>query len=202
MRFLKQLKIINIVIFIIMFMSACDGGSSDSPGSDGDREGNGNSQTDPSALSPPGAQRDWLTFEHLFDPIYPHLSPIHNDYFMPVGESQEALHAFSGTIQVDSRRLTGNFTEFYIAEDESFKNFPLVDLSFVSDGDSLIPLNRDRQVVLGDNSFWGIILDPGKVWSEEADQGWSRAIFLLHLFQHDEIKVTMALRRFYIMITK
>ncbi len=164
-----------LLLFVLM---ACGGSESQSP-SNHDNSDSGGSllNTDATALSLPGAKRDWLTKEALLADAYPHTSPIHNGYFMPVGDSSAALHEFSGTIILDTRRLLGDFEEFRINGDESFKNFPDVDLSFISHNGALIPTNRDRQVTLSDNSFWGIILDPGTVWSETTDEGWSRASF-------------------------
>ena len=161
-----------ILLLLVVFLSKCGGGSSSptlfvplAP-------------TINTALSlPPEDERDWLTQSNLIATNYPHSSPIHNAYFMPVGVENSAIDEFSGTIQVNAGRLIGNFSENYISGDESFKNFPQVDLSFVSFDGALIPLNRDRQVSLSDDSFWGIILDPGKVWSESSDNGWSRASF-------------------------
>ncbi|WP_196137816.1 serine hydrolase domain-containing protein [Aliikangiella sp. G2MR2-5] len=133
--------------------------------------------TSSSALSAPTNKRDWLTAAHLNEPDYPHSSPIHNSYFLPIGNTSAELHKFSGRIQINSRRLLGNFSEYYIGGDESFKNFPDISLEFISDSGKLIPLHRDRQLKADDNSFWGVILDPGLVWSEDSDDGWSRASF-------------------------
>ncbi|PCI69448.1 MAG: hypothetical protein COB38_08215 [Gammaproteobacteria bacterium] len=132
---------------------------------------------DPSILAPPSDKRAWLTKANLESNTYPHSSPIHNGYFMPVGIESPALEEFSGTITISNGQIIGNFSENYLIGDESFKNFPNVDFSFFSNNGKLIPINRDRQVTLEDDSFWGIILDPGKVWSEADDNGWSRASF-------------------------
>lgn len=133
--------------------------------------------TDPSALTAPSVERDWLKSEHLFASQYPHTSPIHNGYFLPVGDYKTALHKFSGQLKVNTRRLLGDFSAEHIPGDESFKQFPDVELTFVSENGYLIPINRDRQLSNTDNSFWGIILDPGRVWSESGDNDWSRASF-------------------------
>lgn len=169
----------GLVILVFCCLTvACGGGSSSSSSPQNNDTGNsGPAQTNTSALTAPADTRDFLTKDALESASYPHSSPIHNDYFMPVGTEDEALHEFSGTINLSTRRLVGNFSEFHIDGDESFKNFPQVDLSFVSHNGYLVPVNRDRQVSLSDNSFWGIILDPGKVWSEATDDGWSRASF-------------------------
>jgi CubicO group peptidase (beta-lactamase class C family) len=172
----NRAQIIVVIVATLLFTSLTGCNSGDSSNSSPTHEDD-TKKTDPSALSPPTTTRDWLTFDGLMSASYPHSSPIHNDYFMPVGTINPALHDFSGRINITAGKLMGNFPEYQIAGDESFKNFPDVDLSFVSDGDALIPLNRDRQVTLSDNSYWGIILEPGRVWSEPTDNGWSRASF-------------------------
>ena len=172
------MKLLDCLItgMFLASLIACGGSSSNDKPDDGGPNGTID-VTDATALTPPSTNRDWLTKSHLDSQNYPHFSPIHNDYFMPVGDYSDALHSFSGTVTIQNGRLTGDFTEYRIAGDESFKNFPQVELSFVSDGQDLIPINRDRQLTLSDDSFWGIILEPGKVWSEADDQGWSRASF-------------------------
>jgi len=156
------------LLFLLGILVAC--GSSDSQ-----------NQTEgpsvDSATDPPGSSRDWLTAEILLNGTDGHRSPIHNDYFLPVGEFQDELHTFSGSIQLNSRRLQGTFAEYAISGDESFKNFPNVVMEFVSDRGRLIPRHRGRQLRADDNSFWGLILEPGRVWSELGDDGWSRASF-------------------------
>lgn len=169
------MRIIGTVtsLLFLMVLAACDDSTSTTATTTTTKK----NTTAPSALSPAGSSRDWLTIDNLNSSEYPHFSPIHNDYFMPIGETNGPEHSFSGTIEVNSGRIIGDFIEYPIFGDESFKNFPAVNLSFVSENGILIPLNRDRQVSLTDNSFWGIILEPGRVWSEPGDAGWSRASF-------------------------
>ena len=107
----------NIVISIMFLFSllACGGGGgSDSSNNIGGNISNEIETTDPTALSAPTKIRDWITAAHLSDVNYPHSSPIHNSYFMPVGESNPALHSFSGKISITNGKLIGNFNEFTI----------------------------------------------------------------------------------------
>jgi hypothetical protein len=58
--------------------------------------------------------------------------------------------------------------------------FPSVRLTFFTVDGDLVPVTQDviRSGSLGKGtSFWDIIVQPGRVWSEQADGGWSRAAF-------------------------
>jgi hypothetical protein len=81
---------------------------------------------------------------------------------MPIVTEFSALEDFSGTIKITNGRLIGDFAENYLIGDESFKNFPKVDLSFFSHEGQLILINRDRQESLQDNSFWELFLNQAK----------------------------------------
>lgn len=176
MTLLNGIRIWVYITLIVLTTISCGGGSSDTIKKDEEPDTDFK-VTDPSALTAPTAERDWIQSTHLFTSEYPHASPIHNGYFLPVGEYSAALHKFTGRLKVESRFLFGDFNAEHITGDESFKQFPDVDLTFVSDNGYLIPINRVRQLSSTDNSFWGIILDPGRVWSEVSDDGWSRASF-------------------------
>ena len=54
--------------------------------------------TPPSCLTAPEETRNWLTQEEMMSPEYRQSSPIHNGYFMPVGEELPAAHPFEGTL--------------------------------------------------------------------------------------------------------
>ena len=49
---------------------------------------------DMSYLSAPEAPRKWLKIDELISSDYQQPSPIHNGYFVPVGEQQDAKHHF------------------------------------------------------------------------------------------------------------
>jgi hypothetical protein len=124
------------------------------------------------APMPPGEVRDQPTAQALLDNSQAPSEPIHNDYFMPMGEVGPALHGFSGTLSVPMTMMTAPGGSV-----GSANFFPAVDLTFISHGDHLIPVERD--IIRGDNrnSPWDIILSPGRVWSEAVDGGMSRASF-------------------------
>ncbi len=124
------------------------------------------------APTPPGAVRDQPTAQALLDNSEAPSEPIHNDYFMPVGAAGLALHDFSGTLSIPMTMMAAPGGS---AGSANF--FPAVDLTFISHGYHLIPV--EREIIRGrdSNSPWDIILSPGRVWSEAGDGGLSRASF-------------------------
>jgi hypothetical protein len=58
--------------------------------------------------------------------------------------------------------------------------FPAVRLSFITVDGDLVPKTQDvirTGFASKGRSYWDIIVQPGRVWSEPADGGWSRAAF-------------------------
>ncbi len=122
----------------------------------------------PSAAGP----RDQLTAAELTAGSGTPASPIHNAYFMPLGETGPALHEFSGQLSLPETKM-----QMSKAIDQGHAWFPKVTLHFVSHDRYLIPVERDIVLGEGERSFWRIIPSPGRVWSEAGDGGLSRASF-------------------------
>ena len=111
-----------------------------------------------------GPDRDRLTFSELMAAVPNQDGPINNGYFMPVGPSEPANHELSGVLEVpltDSLAVPGRFPSFSVA-------------FFTVDG-HLVPVEQD--IIRTTTGGWDLILSPGRVWSEPADAGWSRASF-------------------------
>ena len=119
----------------------------------------------------PGDTRDRLTIEALLHPDA-RLEAIHNDYFMPLGTNRAAHSEFAGTLTfpptpIKSSTLLSNWQGW----------FPNVTVSFFSHRGYLIPI--ERTIVRSEDGHpgWGVVFSPGRIWSETADRGWSRASF-------------------------
>ncbi|MDZ7748836.1 MAG: hypothetical protein U5K43_08280 [Halofilum sp. (in: g-proteobacteria)] len=72
--------------------------------------------------------------------------------------------------ELDSREVMGQDAQM----------FPGVTLEFFTHDGDLVPVTREVITPSGEaaqNSYWQIIVQPGKVWSEPGDEGWSRASF-------------------------
>jgi hypothetical protein len=93
--------------------------------------------------------------------------PVHTAYFLPVGPSAAARHAFQGTLTVNApTMMRGRYGCVGLAE--SLSGFSV---DFFTHGEHLVPVVRD---VVPLSAF---ILSPGRVWSEPGDGGMSRAAF-------------------------
>jgi hypothetical protein len=69
------------------------------------------------------------------------------------------------------------------------KIFPGVALSFFTEGSDLVPVTQDvirSGSTTRGRSYWDIIVQPGRVWSEPGDDGWSRASFPVALMHSIE----------------
>jgi len=107
---------------------------------------------------------------------------VDNAAFVPSGRVAKTHEHFFGTLKLTESAMTS--TPAKIAPNRVLGRdpqlFPGVELAFFTDGDDLVPFTQDViRYASSDrgNSFWDILVQPGKVWSEPADGGWSRAAF-------------------------
>jgi hypothetical protein len=118
--------------------------------------------------APPAAgPRYRLTAVELLASPEDGIGPIHTAYYMPIGQAEPARQVFRGTLAVPTATLSrgrhgcaglgGLLSGFEVA--------------FFTQGEHLVPVARD---ILQPS---GIILSPGRVWSEPGDGGFSRASF-------------------------
>jgi CubicO group peptidase (beta-lactamase class C family) len=126
-------------------------------------------------IEPPQGVRDKLTYDDLMNGNFPEL--VHNDYFMPIGSATPPAHPLSGEIHFSETAMDTNHSDSnWLGSGMRF--FPGFSVSVISYGEHLIPL--DREIILSgneQNSFWNIIVSPGRVWQESGDNGYSRASF-------------------------
>ncbi|HEX2524900.1 MAG TPA: hypothetical protein VHL31_01175, partial [Geminicoccus sp.] len=104
-----------------------------------------------------------------------------NQAFLPPDGARAPLEPFSGTLRLSEVEMT---TEkiFKVRQvlGKDPKIFPSVALSFFTEGSDLVPLTQDvirAGSTAQGRSYWDIIVQPGRVWSEPGDDGWSRASF-------------------------
>jgi hypothetical protein len=107
---------------------------------------------------------------------------IDNMAFVPEGHAAPAHQAFRGTLHLAEVEMTTHPADLnahqVLGKDAQY--FPAFAVDFITvDGDlvpateEVIPAGSRR----GGRSYWDLIVQPGRVWSEAADQGWSRAAF-------------------------
>ncbi len=121
-------------------------------------------------------ERDRLTATDLMADLYQGVGPVYHDYFLPVGKSAPSLHKLEGILTVPEFKM-----QFDSLEDASVsasrQYFPGFSLEFFTHEDYLVPATRDIVPSTGEESYWSIIVSPGRVWSEPGDDGMSRASF-------------------------
>jgi CubicO group peptidase (beta-lactamase class C family) len=136
------------------------------------------------------AERTLLRTADLGMPVQAY-ALVDNKAFLAPEDAQPALDAFSGNLVLSEGPMFTMPAKFksnkVLGKDPQV--FPGVTLAFTTVGDDLVPETQDviRNGTTPDGkSFWDIIVQPGKVWSEGADKGWSRASFPFSLMNSIE----------------
>jgi hypothetical protein len=118
--------------------------------------------------------RDRLTAKDLMTSEYQGDGPVNNAYFMPMGEITSATHNLEGTLVVPEFEMYDSIPDD--AEGPlGQRYFPGFSVEFFTYEQILVPAVREIVPSLAGNISWGIILSPGRVWSEAGDNGLSRA---------------------------
>jgi Beta-lactamase len=107
---------------------------------------------------------------------------IANSAFTPGSDAVAERAPFMGTLRLTETEMTTTPAVFsplsVLGRDPHL--FPGVALTFFTDKGDLVPLTQDV-IRYGSNnqgrSYWDIIVQPGRVWSQPEDSGWSRAGF-------------------------
>jgi hypothetical protein len=104
-----------------------------------------------------------------------------NDAFLPTEAHSPATEQFNGTLRLSAGEMQMQ-PELEAREvmDYDGQMFPGVGLEFFTHDGDLVPVTQDvitPTAELANDSFWQIIVQPGLVWSEPDDDGWSRASF-------------------------
>jgi len=124
------------------------------------------------------APREALTFSQLTTDTASIIHPVENSFFVAPTDAGPAPHQFSGSISISEHAMLTEPAEIVPAtiNGKQTQLFPGAELQFVSHGKYLVPVERDI-LVPDSGSFWQIQVSPGRVWSEEGDEGMSRASF-------------------------
>jgi hypothetical protein len=105
-----------------------------------------------------------------------------NTAFIPGLDAGAAHTPFLGTLRLTEVQMTTEPAAFsppmVLGRDP--KLFPGVAIAFFTDNGDLVPFTQDV-IRYGSShrgrSYWDIIVQPGRVWSQPDDDGWSRAGF-------------------------
>ncbi len=126
-------------------------------------------------VEPPQGVRDKLTASDLLNSNFQEL--VHNDYFMPIGDTLLPAHQLSGVMHFSEKVMnTSHPDSTWLGS--GMRTFPGFSIPVISYGEYLLPLYREI-IVSGNqqSSYWNIIVSPGRVWQEPGDNGYSRGSF-------------------------
>ena len=130
------------------------------------------------------ATRERITKGDLMAESYSDDGPVHNVYFTPIGESGSAIHQLEGRLAVPEFLMSDYQPDNKVMRpSESY--FPGFTLEFFTFEDHLVPVERDVILESEGKSSWNLIISPGEVWSEDTDEGMSRASFPFVLIKED-----------------
>jgi hypothetical protein len=124
----------------------------------------------PAVVPPSGTTRDRIPASELLA-TWTGNGPVHNDYFMPIGSAAPARHSLRGTLTVPGLKLSSAHNGC-AGLPSSWADFSM---EFLTYGDNLVP--TIRTIIWSSDRRFGIILSPGRIWSEPGDRGLSRASF-------------------------
>lgn len=106
--------------------------------------------------------------------------------YAPAAGSTAATNRFEGRLKLSgnlsTRALVTNFNYLTSADLANARTLPVdFNFEFVQNGDALIPLRRGP--IASSHPWWEFVLEPGRVWNETGDSGWSRASIPFALVQ-------------------
>ncbi len=131
--------------------------------------------------------RKELTTAVWDDPTGP-AGPTDNAAFLPADGAMPAQHAFHGILHLSGRNLESSeprLSQAFVLPGSPLR-FPAVDLAFTSADGALIPVQRTLHRRPDPQSYWDIMVGPGRIWSEPGDKGRSRASFPFQLSNEHE----------------
>ena len=124
-------------------------------------------------VHPPVHERDRLSADDLHADEYRGVGPVHNDYFLPVGDEGPALHELQGVLRLERGDIMGS--RVHANTMRRLAEWPAFEMRYFTHEGQLIPLHREL-IISGDEPL-AIAVGVGKVWSEPGDGGYSRASF-------------------------
>lgn len=160
---------------------------------------------DARAATPPAGDvsDDKITASELLAGV-PAIGLSRNDRFVPSRRDKPAREPFNGTLALDGVTMQvlsdapgGGISNPVLDKDTTF--FPDVAIEFFTVDGRLVPATQDvilNGILPGTRSYWDIIVQAGRVWSEPDDRGWNRASFPFALVNSIEGETHMGIALF------
>ena len=136
------------------------------------------------AASSVACARTVLTYNTLMTGTYP--ATVNLSAYTPDTGATAPTNTFEGVLQISgtpsSTTVVANSTYVTAANVATAKTLPSdFSYEFVQDGGSIIPVRRGA--IPSTHGWWEFILEPGKVWDEAGDNGYTRAVIPFSLQQ-------------------
>ena len=155
-------------VFIILACSGCQNASLTQP-----------TEKEPTAVSQPTAtqvldqsERTLLTADALMDG-FEFDGPVDESALIPPVDATPGMYTFEGRLELLGEKENGYMQMVRGELGLEYSYLPEFDFAFVQDNGYLIPVQRGN--IITEHPIWNIILEPGRVWQEDGDNGFSRA---------------------------
>ena len=128
--------------------------------------------------------RNLLTYSDLVDG-FAYSSPVDENAFALPAEGAHPHILFEGRLEFRDEATAGGFQAiedpYDYADDPERRHLPEFDFAFVQHGSHLIPVQRG--LIITGHPYWNYMLEPGRVWAENGDNGAMRAAIPFALIQ-------------------
>jgi len=161
-RTMKNQKYIITILLLLILLTACQ----ESPISND----NGVIPTEISISE--STERRHLTYTQLIEGFTPQ-NIINEDEMRKPDDALPSPHTFEGHLELLGESEDGDATLLRGSLSDTYLHMPEFDFPFVQMEDYLIPIQRG--LIITDQSTYDIIFEPGRIWIEDGDQGYSRA---------------------------
>ncbi len=121
-------------------------------------------------------ERQTLTFDNLISG-FEYASPFDESALTIPIDAIPAEHTFEGRLELIGEDQVGGLQVLLGNPDMApeISHLPEFKFEFVQQDGYLIPVQRG--LIITDHPYWNYFIEPGRVWQEEGDQGYSRASF-------------------------
>lgn len=120
-----------------------------------------------------GKGRTLLTYNDLMDGFDAH-SPVDEAALTIPEDAATPNHVFEGRLELIGEDHTGEIA-YLRGESDVAPYLPVFDFEFVQQDSYLVPVQR--ALIITEHDYWNYFLEPGRVWAEPGDKGYSRASF-------------------------
>ena len=122
------------------------------------------------ASAPP--ERNLLTTDAMMNG-FAFDSPVDESALTPPANIMPTNHIFEGRLELLGEKENGQIQFLRGELGSEYSYLPEFDFEFVQDNGYLIPVQRG--LIIADHPTWNILLEPGRIWQEPNDDGFSRA---------------------------